>query len=67
MPYYLIDKDDLCDNELIDKIMGELYCVVEFRTNGKTTVSPKLEFDKPFNSPSPCLPEYEQELLDNIE
>ncbi len=69
IPYYRICSGDLSNRSLLDKIAAERYVLVEYMTEGKTKVSPKLEFDKVVNSPSPLLPENEQkevEYTDNV-
>lgn len=41
--------------------------MVNYVVNGLTTVSPKLEYNKPIDKPSPQLPDYEyQKVMDSI-
>ena len=45
-----------------------LIYIIEYRIDGLTTVSPKLEYNKPIQMPIPLLPEEEQNknmLLNN--
>jgi acetolactate synthase-1/2/3 large subunit len=63
IPYYKVCSRDLSNRSLFDKIAAERYVLVEYTTEGKTKVSPKLEFDKPINCPSPLLPDDEQKEI----
>jgi acetolactate synthase-1/2/3 large subunit len=60
LSYYLINVDDLENKVLMDSIFSSRNCIIEYRTNGLTTVSPKLEYNKPIQMPIPLLPEEEQ-------
>lgn len=57
--YYRITVNDLSNTELKRRIISEKTCVVEFVIEGMTTVSPKLEYDKPIYNPSPQLSDEE--------
>lgn len=53
LKYYRIDEASLEDKIIMDKIFEERTCVVDFWTNGLTTISPKLEYNKPIYEPTP--------------
>lgn len=55
LQYFRLDKNDLADDELIKKIFSMRNCVVDYVTNGLTTISPKLEYNKPIYEPTPDL------------
>lgn len=63
IPYFRINQNDLSDKKRMDEIFDTRYCIIEYMTLGKTKVSPKLEFDKPINQPSPFLPQQEQDKI----
>lgn len=64
LDYYKVYEKDLSDNKLMDKIFGDNKpCIIEYMTEGLTTVSPKLEFDSPIYNPSPKLDREELELF----
>ena len=42
-------------------------CIVEYVIEGLTSVSPKLEFDKPISRPTPLLPLEEYEMYMKID
>lgn len=56
MPYFKLEEKDLKDNTRIDKIFNTKFCIVEYIIDGLTTVSPKLEYNKPIEQPTPVLP-----------
>jgi len=60
LSYYSINEGDLVNNTLMENIFTSRNCIVEYRTNGLTAVSPKLEYNKPIEMPIPLLPEEEQ-------
>ena len=55
LKYYRIDEALLDDKEIVSEIFSNKNCVVEFVTNGLTTISPKLEYNKPIYRPTPDL------------
>lgn len=55
LKYYRIDEAMLENNLLMDEIFSNKNCVVEFITEGLTTISPKLEYNKPIYRPTPDL------------
>ncbi len=59
--YYCVNEQDLNNSTLLDEIFSNRNCIIEYITTGLTTVSPKLEYNKPINMPIPLLPEVEQE------
>ncbi len=60
LKYYLIKEVDLTNKPLTDEIFSTRNCIIEFRTEGLTSVSPKLEYNKPIEMPIPLLPDEEQ-------
>ncbi|GHV49176.1 acetolactate synthase [Bacteroidia bacterium] len=60
LPYFGISENNLSNNILLEQIFNSKNCIIEYRIDELTSVSPKLEFDKPINSPSPLLPDDEQ-------
>lgn len=57
--YYRLTEKDLKNDELLANIFSNKNCIVEYVIEGKTTVSPKLEYNKPIEMPLPLLPEEE--------
>ncbi len=55
LKYYRIDESILVDSKLMSDIFSNKNCVVEFVTDGLTTISPKLEYNKPIYRPTPDL------------
>lgn len=55
LKYYRINEEDLSDDKLINKIISEKNCVVEYVIPGLTTVSPKLEYMNPIYRPTPDI------------
>ncbi len=55
LKYYRIDEALLDDKEIVSEIFSNKNCVVEFVTDGLTTISPKLEYNKPIYRPTPDL------------
>lgn len=53
LKYYRIDESSLANESLMSEIFAERNCVVDFWTNGLTTISPKLEYNKPIYQPTP--------------
>jgi acetolactate synthase-1/2/3 large subunit len=62
LSYFKITENDLSNKLLLDKIFTSKKCIIEYQINGLTTVSPKLEFDKPIDRPTPLLPDEEQKM-----
>lgn len=60
LSYFKIQELDLVNELLMNEIFSNNNCVVEYVTEGLTTVSPKLEYNKPIEMPIPLLPEDEQ-------
>ena len=55
LKYYRIDEASIDDIKLMSDIFSNKNCVVEFITDGLTTISPKLEYNKPIYRPTPDL------------
>lgn len=53
LKYYRIDELSLANESLMSEIFAERNCVVDFWTDGLTTISPKLEYNKPIYQPTP--------------
>lgn len=53
LKYYRIDESSLANESLMSEIFAERNCVVDFWTDGLTTISPKLEYNKPIYQPTP--------------
>ena len=53
LKYYRIDETSLENKSLMSEIFTERNCVVDFWTDGLTTISPKLEYNKPIYQPTP--------------
>lgn len=53
LKYYRIDESSLANENLMSEIFAERNCVVDFWTKGLTTISPKLEYNKPIYQPTP--------------
>jgi len=60
LQYYRVLEKDINNQDFMDKIFSSRNCIVEYLTEGFTTVSPKLEYNKPIGMPIPLLPEDEQ-------
>ena len=64
LKYYKIREQDLLNEELMKRIFdNRTPCVIEYMTDGLTTVSPKVEYDSPIWNPSPKL---EKEELERV-
>lgn len=64
LDYYKISEQDLSNKELMKRIFDNTTpCIIEYMTEGLTTVSPKLEYDSPIWNPSPKL---EKEELEEV-
>ncbi|MEI7501824.1 MAG: thiamine pyrophosphate-binding protein [Paludibacter sp.] len=69
LTFYRIKEKDLTNGELMNQIFTSRNCVIEYLTEGITTVSPKLEYNKPIEMPMPQLPmeeHFANMLTDNI-
>lgn len=55
LPYFRLDERQLSNKELVNKVFLMRNCVVEFVTDGLTTISPKLEYNKPIYKPTPDI------------
>lgn len=55
LKYYRIDEALLEDKRLMSEAFSNKNCIVEFVTDGLTTISPKLEYNKPIYKPTPDL------------
>lgn len=62
--YFCLGQENMLDEDAWSEIAGMRNCIIEFRTEGLTRVSPKLEFDKPLECLSPQLPE--EEFIQNM-
>ncbi len=63
LPYYLISEKELEDKALLEAIFSSRNAIIEYAIAGLTTVSPKLEYNKPIDKPTPQLPEEEYEEI----
>jgi acetolactate synthase-1/2/3 large subunit len=59
LSYYELTEESLNDNVLLEQIEKSRNCIIEYLIIGQTTVSPKLEFNKPISKPMPFLPDEE--------
>lgn len=58
--YCRLTGEDLQDQEVLDRVFNNnTPYIIEYMTDGLTTVSPKLEFNKPIYDPTPQLDEEE--------
>ena len=55
LKYFKIDKKNIKDKKLMDKIFKEKNGIIEVKIEGKTKVYPKLEFDSSIENTSPKL------------
>ena len=55
LQYFRLDENSLADERLIRKVFSMRNAVIEYVTDGLTTISPKLEFNKPIYKPTPDL------------
>ena len=60
LSYYLIEENDLKNENLMNEIFSLRNCIIEYKTKGLTTVSPKLEYNQPIQKPYPFLSDEEQ-------
>lgn len=59
LPYFKLDET-LLDNAVIWSEIGKCRnCIIEYCIEGMTSVSPKLEYNKPISQPTPLLPHEE--------
>lgn len=59
LPYYQINEAYLVNNKLMNEIFNSRNGIVECIIDGQTSVSPKLEYNKPIEKPTPLLPDEE--------
>lgn len=60
LQYFQINEDDLKNDDLMREIIVDTRnCIIEFVIEGITSVSPKLEYNKPIQNPIPLLSEEE--------
>lgn len=64
LPYFGIKEEDLKNTQLMQEIFNTRNCIVEYFIEGFTTVSPKLEYNRPIEQVMPLLSE--QELRDSL-
>jgi len=58
--YFKVIESELRNKILMDNIFSYRNCIIEYLMEGFTTVSPKLEYNKPIEMPLPLLSEEEQ-------
>lgn len=65
LPYFRLTVDRLDDPDLREEMQAAHNCIIECVVEGLTSVSPKLEYDKPISKPLPLLPEeeYKENML----
>lgn len=63
LPYFSISSTKFEDYNILKKYLSLSNCIIDFLIEGVTTVSPKLEFDKPIYNCSPYLSEEEMKSL----
>lgn len=61
LPYYKINEADLVNDELMNEIFKSKNSIIECVIEGLTSVSPKLEYNKPIENPIPSLSKEELE------
>lgn len=59
LPFVSIGEMDLEEMDLLERINSFRNGIIEYHIEGLTTVSPKLEYNKPIYMPLPLLPEEE--------
>lgn len=64
LKYFRLESFDIENQKLMQDIISNRNCIIEYMTNGLTKVSPKLEFDKPISRQSPQLGE--KEFMENM-
>ena len=67
LKYFKLDEKNITDAALLEAITVSRNCIVEYVIEGLTSVSPKLEFDKPISRPTPLLPLEEYEMYMKID
>ena len=65
LPYFRLTVNRLDDPDLREEIRAAHNCIIECVVEGLTSVSPKLEYDKPISKPLPLLSEeeYKENML----
>ena len=59
IPYYQISEKDLGNEDLMQEIFKNKNCIIEYLIKGLTTVSPKLEYNRPIEQVMPLLSDEE--------
>ena len=68
LDYFSLTIEDLENDELLDKITNNKKgCIIEYHTEGLTSVSPKLEYNSAIYNPSPKLESIELNNALNFE
>lgn len=66
MEYFQVNQYNLDDEQLFQQIQSSKTCLIEMVIEGLTTVSPKLEYNKPISMPIPLLDEDEYQRVMNV-
>ncbi|MCD8044118.1 MAG: thiamine pyrophosphate-binding protein [Bacteroides sp.] len=61
--YFRLDESSLGDESLKEYIINCQNCIIEYMVQWFTTVSPKLEYNKPISKPSPQLIDKEYDKI----
>lgn len=64
-PYIKISEENL-KPAILKKILADPFVLIDYQISGLTTVSPKLEYDKPIEQPIPLLDEAEFNAIMNL-
>ena len=64
--YYQITKRNISSLDSVLHVEDNKPCIIEFVIDGITTVSPKLEYDRPISSPTPQLEKSEYDKAMNF-
>jgi acetolactate synthase-1/2/3 large subunit len=67
LEYFKLCEQDLKNSSLKQNIINTKNCIVEFVIKGMTSVSPKLEYNKPISQPTPQLSNEEYHTSMNIQ
>ncbi|MDB8566197.1 thiamine pyrophosphate-binding protein [Turicibacter sanguinis] len=51
--YFKVTQDQMKNSDYLDSVFKQRNGIIEFVIEGRTTISPKLEFNRPINEPSP--------------
>ena len=63
LPYFQINENDLVNENLMKNIFETRNCIIEYVINGLTSVSPKLEYNRPIEQPMPILSDEELKAM----